>query len=167
MPDLFVTGDRRIIQPGPLGLDPDDRRAMPDGCESVTPEEALARATADGITGGPSLPQPSGARAVSREELTRLAHQADDRLAEFDEVVRVLLGPAGVGDDGPALVVRRWRVEEGMTWRAVARAADDLFPGIWGSQPSNQLAGLALCTAAARLLGEDAMGPLWNADKPP
>jgi hypothetical protein len=55
--------------------------------------------------------------------------------------------------------IRAWRVDQGMTWRAVARAATDA----WGSpHGSNQLYGEDLCIAAATALGEDPTKEPWN-----
>jgi len=57
--------------------------------------------------------------------------------------------------------VRAWRVDGGYTWRAVARAASEAWDAPW-EPPSNQLAGQALCEAAARMLGEDPEAEPWN-----
>lgn len=55
--------------------------------------------------------------------------------------------------------IRKWRVEDEMTWRAVAQAATDA----WGSaHGSNQLFGEELCHAAAVMLGEDPSSEPWN-----
>lgn len=61
-----------------------------------------------------------------------------------------------------ALQVREWRCGgEGGTWRWVAEQAHAAWGGDW-SPPSNQLAGQALCLAAADLLGEDGNEEPWN-----
>jgi hypothetical protein len=55
--------------------------------------------------------------------------------------------------------IRAWRVDQEMTWRAVAQAATDA----WGSDHgSNQPAGEELCCAAAIALGEDPNSEPWN-----
>lgn len=55
--------------------------------------------------------------------------------------------------------VRIWRVDQEMTWRAVALAATDT----WGSEHgSNQLFGEELCRAAATALGENPLSEPWN-----
>lgn len=55
--------------------------------------------------------------------------------------------------------VRSWRVEDEMSWRAVAQAATDA----WGSDyGSNQLFGEELCRAAAVMLGDDPSSEAWN-----
>lgn len=55
--------------------------------------------------------------------------------------------------------IRTWRVDEDLSWRAVAQAAS----GLWGSGfGSNQLYGEDLCVAAAKVLGEDPHQEPWN-----
>ncbi|MFF2747567.1 hypothetical protein ACFVVA_18700 [Kitasatospora sp. NPDC058048] len=69
-----------------------------------------------------------------------------------------LVDPATVTTE-MALQIRTWRVDEEFSWRAVARAATDL----WGSEyGSNQIYGRDLCVAAAKVLGEDPDGEPWN-----
>jgi hypothetical protein len=60
-----------------------------------------------------------------------------------------------------AQFVRRLRVEEGYTWRAVAHACYVEWSGDW-EPPSNQLAGMAICERAAYFWEEDYMEPPWN-----
>jgi hypothetical protein len=55
--------------------------------------------------------------------------------------------------------VRDLRVGRRYTWRAVAETCAVEWSGDWGS---NQLAGMALCERAARLLGEDPDVDPWN-----
>jgi hypothetical protein len=55
--------------------------------------------------------------------------------------------------------VRRLRVDEDYTWRAVARECSEAWDTNWGS---NQLAGMALCDIAAKVFGEDYMEEPWN-----
>ncbi|WP_433183718.1 hypothetical protein [Actinoallomurus sp. CA-150999] len=55
--------------------------------------------------------------------------------------------------------IRAWRVDQEMSWRAVAEAAADA----WGSDyGGNQLAGEELCHAAALALGENPLSESWN-----
>ncbi|PJN27814.1 hypothetical protein [Kitasatospora sp. CB02891] len=58
-----------------------------------------------------------------------------------------------------AAQIRTWRCDEDYSRRAVARAATDLWGSDWGS---NQLYGEDLCTAAAKLLGENIDREPWN-----
>jgi hypothetical protein len=58
-----------------------------------------------------------------------------------------------------ARLVRVWRVDEEQSWREIAvRVTDYLnLP-----RSDNQLAGRALCSRAAQLLGEDPSEEPWN-----
>ncbi|MGC0419992.1 hypothetical protein [Embleya sp. AB8] len=60
---------------------------------------------------------------------------------------------------GMAARIRTWRVDEEYTFRAVARAATDLWGSTWGS---NQGYGMELCITAAEMLGEDPHADPWN-----
>jgi len=55
--------------------------------------------------------------------------------------------------------VRHLRVIQGFSWRAVARRCALLWGAPWGS---NQIAGMAICKKAARLLREDFLKEPWN-----
>lgn len=57
--------------------------------------------------------------------------------------------------------VRRWRTEEDCTWRRIAEQAHTAWSGTW-EPPSNQIAGMVLCDAAARHFGENYMEEPWN-----
>ncbi len=58
-----------------------------------------------------------------------------------------------------ALQIRTWRVDEDLSWRAVAQAASDLLGSECGG---NQLYGADLCAAAAHVLGENPSQEPWN-----
>lgn len=58
-----------------------------------------------------------------------------------------------------AVQIRTWRVDEDLSWRAVAQAATDLWGSAYGS---NQLYGEDLCQVAAQVLGEDPYREPWN-----
>jgi hypothetical protein len=60
-----------------------------------------------------------------------------------------------------AAEVRRLRVDDGCSWRAVAHECFDSWQGTW-SPPSNQLMGMALCEVAARVHDEEYMREPWN-----
>jgi len=97
----------------------------------------------------------------SAEQFEALARMAALTKQMFDEDVAKILTPSR------AALVRRLRVEEGYSWRAVAHACYEawamLLPEelLW-APPSNQLMGMALCEAAARHFGEDANAAPWN-----
>ena len=55
--------------------------------------------------------------------------------------------------------VRAWRVDDDFTWRGVASLADET----WGTTTDgNQLFGMDLCVASARMLNEDPESEPWN-----
>lgn len=55
--------------------------------------------------------------------------------------------------------VRQWRAGQGCTWRAVAAHADATWDTAWNG---NQLFGMDLCEASARMLGENPAAEPWN-----
>jgi hypothetical protein len=57
--------------------------------------------------------------------------------------------------------VRRLRVDESYSWRAVAHACHEAWQGGW-EPPSNQIMGISICESAARHFGEDAWEAPWN-----
>lgn len=71
-------------------------------------------------------------------------------------------------------LVRRLRVEEGCSYRAVAEACFEAWDAeahrrVWfgddrdgGAGPSNQGIGMEICHAAAKRLGEDWTQPPWH-----
>lgn len=68
-------------------------------------------------------------------------------------------------DEGKARYVRRLRVDDSYSWRAVAMACYYAWEGAgWRSwaPPDNQLIGMAICESAAAQLGEDAYETPWN-----
>lgn len=58
--------------------------------------------------------------------------------------------------------VRRLRVEEGRTWRGVARRCHDEWPDADWDPPNDQAVGMELCERAAHALGEDWRREPWN-----
>lgn len=62
--------------------------------------------------------------------------------------------------------IRKLRVEEGYSWRAVARECHKLrwWPAdeYWDRVPSAQPMGMALCEIAAEFFGEDYEDEPWN-----
>lgn len=57
--------------------------------------------------------------------------------------------------------IRRLRVDEDYTWRAVAEACHAAWRGDW-EPPANQLMGMALCQVAAEALRENFLEDPWN-----
>lgn len=98
--------------------------------------------------------QSGGGITVSLDELKGMAKAAGERFEEFKE----LCSPMTLEQ---ARIVRKFRVEENFSWRAVAQAAYNLGWGEW-SPPSNQIMGMAICERAAQLLNENYREPPWN-----
>ena len=153
-------------------LDPDDLRVIAEAraagatlitwdtplreaAGGLTPYEAMDQAI-DEVQGIPELQQGVGdikaLRSLSPRDLTALATAAADTAAYFQKSIHVE-GPNTAG------VVRQWRVDAGYTWRSVSRMYSTAWHLPFGS---NQLAGMALCEQAAKLLGEDFMKAPWN-----
>ena len=66
--------------------------------------------------------------------------------------------------DEDAALIRRLRIDEGLTWRSVAEefseARGNELP--WAAEARDQFDGMTLCEEAARRLGEDPAAPPWN-----
>ncbi|MBA7506585.1 hypothetical protein ES706_05277 [subsurface metagenome] len=90
----------------------------------------------------------------SVEQLQDMAKQAAERLEEFKE----LCSPMTLAQ---AQAVRKFRVEYGFSWRAIAEACYKLGWGKW-LPPSNQIMGMALCERAAGFFSEDYDKEPWN-----
>ena len=87
---------------------------------------------------------------VSLEALGRAAERTK---TAFDEQVKALMTPER------AAYVRALRCEEDYSWRSVAHACAEAWGTEWGS---NQIAGIALCQAAAAHFKEDHNEEPWN-----
>jgi len=101
-----------------------------------------------------SIKTGEGMITINPEELKRFAETA----ANLFEDCRKMVEPM---TEEQAEVVRRLRVEEGYSWRAIAHACYDLGWGHW-SPPSNQIVGMAICERAAEFFGENYRQEPWN-----
>lgn len=65
-----------------------------------------------------------------------------------------------------ARYIRKIRVDEGYSWRAVARACHEIggwpINEYWNRVPGAQPMGMALCEVAAEFLGENYRAAPWN-----
>jgi len=95
-----------------------------------------------------------GMITINPEELKRFAETA----ANLFEDCRKMVEPM---TKEQAEVVRKLRVQEGYSWRAIAHACYDLGWGHW-SPPSNQIVGMAICERAAEFFGENYKQEPWN-----
>lgn len=89
----------------------------------------------------------------SPEQFMALAEAARATKDAFDETARKLMSI------DRARVLRSLRGSS--SWREIAAAAHAWRWGEW-NPPTNQLMGMALCEAAARMLGEDPAADPWN-----
>lgn len=94
----------------------------------------------------------------SAEQLWELAMMASKRLEGFQKDVQRMTKEE-------AEFVRKKRVDEGLSWRAVAQACYDAFDN-WDKSDwhpsSNQLMGMALCERAAEFFDENYREPPWD-----
>lgn len=91
---------------------------------------------------------------TSAEQFMAIARMAEETKTVFDGKVENLSAEQ-------CAYVRRLRVDEGYSWRAVAEACYLEWQGDW-LPPSNQLMGMALCEKAAKHFGEEYMDSVWN-----
>lgn len=91
----------------------------------------------------------------SADQLMELAQMAQTAFKKFRAQVDAIM------NQERAQIIRDLRVEQDYSWRAVARECHIQFAGTW-EPVSNQLAGMALCEAAAELFGENYMEEPWN-----
>ena len=93
-----------------------------------------------------------GVSSTHRHGLDKLANAARQTKRYFDRQMTSMTPEQ-------ASFVRRLRVDEGYTWRAVADACALAWHGEWDS---HQLAGMAICERAATFTAEHYMRPPWN-----
>ncbi len=151
-------------------LDPDDELIIGDckaGNVVLITWDKVVREAAGGLTPIECMQQakeeappetPPEARAevdrlltLTPEKLTVMADASNETYQTFNRHIRL--------DTPRAKLVRHLRVTQSFSWRAVARRCALLWKAPWGA---NQIAGMALCQKAAKLLGEDFLKEPWN-----
>ena len=85
-------------------------------------------------------------------ELAKLAGEVHDSFLDLSSKIM---------DKEKADFVRKLRVDEGYSWRAVAEECYKIWGGNW-QPPSNQLMGMVLCEKAAEFFDENYMTTPWN-----
>ena len=100
-----------------------------------------------------------GIRIISSEQLMALAKAASDAFEYYREQCKKRMTRKH------AWFIRSLRIDEGYSWRAVARRCHDnrrfkSWPK-W-EPPSSQPMGMALCEKAAEFFGEDYKKEPWN-----
>jgi hypothetical protein len=156
----FVTDDS-YLRPG-ANIDPDDQRVLDDAAADgdlkvVSSAEALELMEKEKDEPKPEAQPPKKPVGIPLEpgDVEELGHAAAQRMAVFS--AQIALGMTA----GRARYVRRLRCEEKASWRKVARQFYLLYGGDWEPM-SNQLAGMALCQAAAAHFGESPRAAPWN-----
>lgn len=149
-------------------LDPDDEQIIKDAKEGgavlvtwdrvlrlaaggITPYEALDQAKVAGTGTKEAQAEISQLRTLTPAELTVMRDAGNKTYESFRQHIKV--------SQGLAKLIRQLRVERDYSWRTVARFYSEVWCAPWGS---NQLAGMAICEKAAKLLGEDFLQPPWN-----
>lgn len=117
----------------------------------ITPYEVLDLAIAAGTGTEEAQAEVSRLRTLSPAALSVIADAANKTYQYFCQYIEV--------SPGLAKLIRQLRVGRDYSWRAIARFCSEVWGAPWGS---NQLAGMAICEKAAKLLGEDFMQPPWN-----
>lgn len=157
---ILVTDDRWIKLKG--RLDPDDEAVMKEaagGAELVVMNIKETLETIKATSPGKfeqfhkEMEKQAGI-PLTPEQLAEFARAADRRFAQFTKLTEAMTKEQ-------ANVVRKLRVEQRCSWRAVARTCYILGMGRW-SPASNQIMGMALCQRAAQILGEDYRMEPWN-----
>ena len=158
---VFVTDDS-FLRPG-ANLDPDDQRVLDDAAADgdlkvVSSTEALELIEKEKDDPPPKATdekkKPIGI-PLEPGDIEELGHAAAQRMAVFS--AQIALGMTA----GRARYVRRLRCDQRASWRKVARQFYLLYGGDWEPM-SNQLAGMALCQAAAGHFGESPREAPWN-----
>jgi alkylated DNA nucleotide flippase Atl1 len=150
-PTYFVSGDKWLRLPGGK-LDATDKQILKDCGKNVvviTLREMVDRLQKEDPEKFKKFHHEMNikhGKVLTTEELTRLAGLGD-------ETMQVFRGAALLLDIAHAQQIRKWRVEDHLTWRAIARRA---------SKDSSQLLGMALCERAALMCGEDYLQEPWN-----
>ena len=149
-------------------IDPDDDRIIRDSIEAgavlvtwdrvirktaggMTPHEALEKAMKQNPKQKQEHPEVAHLIRLKPGDLTALAESGNKTVKVFDWLIDI--------DREAAILIRKLRVEDDYSWRAIARFCSKVWRGPWGS---NQIAGMVICDKAAKLLDEDYMEPPWN-----
>lgn len=97
-----------------------------------------------------------GYTVLTNDKMLQLAIKAKQTFGAFQNEAFEIMTPE------LAEFIRKLRVEDGYTWRAVAR--DVSAKTNRTHYGSNQLWGMALCDAAAKKHKEDYMDEVWNGE---
>lgn len=105
-----------------------------------------------------SMRSGEGLKTINKEELMELAKAASEKFDAYRLFAKYHM------TKDQADFVRKLRVDEGYSWRAIAhRCFEENWDGwLKWEPPSNQIMGMALCERAAEFFGEDYERKPWN-----
>jgi hypothetical protein len=152
---VFVTDDSYLRPDG--NIDPDDQRVLDQaGADGdlvvLSSREALEQMSKELAAEEEPPPRQT---PIDRGSMDELGHAATKRMAVLTaEIDLTMTQPR-------AIFVRRLRCRERASWRKVARQYYLLYGGDW-EPPSNQIAGMALCQAAASFFDQSPRQAPWN-----
>lgn len=150
-PVYFVSGDKWLRLPGGK-LDAIDKQMLKDagkGVVVVTMTQFLDLMQQKEPTKFEELHKEMSikhSKILTKEELYRLAELGNQTMHKYRKIVMWM-------DQRTAHHIRQLRIEEHLTWRAIARQV---------MKDSSQLIGMALCERAAMMCGEDYLKDPWN-----
>ena len=150
-PDYFVTNDKWMRLPGGQ-LDKTDKQILKGAGKNVkviTMAEALDRMQKEAPAKFEEFhKQINRAHGIvmTLPQLYEFASKANETKSQFDQIANFLTVPV-------AQAIRKWRVDDHLTWRGIARRMGG---------DSNQLLGMAFCERAALMCNEDYLKAPWN-----
>ncbi len=126
-------------------------RVIREACGGKTPYEVMDMALSEEGTEPEARKEVEGLRQLTPSDLTVLREKGNETIEHLKSFISVDTLNAGL--------IRKLRVDENYSWRAVSRALSYLWTDV---DESNQLAGMVLCEKAAQMFQEDYMEPPWN-----
>ena len=150
-PAYFVTNDKWMRLPGGQ-LDKTDKQLLKDAGKKVkviTMVEALDRMQKKEPAKFEEFHKQMNLEhgiVMTLPQLYEFASKANETKSQFDQIANLLNITA-------AQAIRKWRVDEHLTWRGIARRTSGV---------SNQLLGMAFCERAALMCNEDYLKEPWN-----
>lgn len=151
---FFITSDRAILTKG--SLDPDDLKILEGIGPDVVPIHPAQMLqwleTHKDVQPGVGPAKPEEFVTLTPELMDKFSYHGAQTHDMFERMFSNI-------SQEHAERVRVMRVQNNVSWRAIARWYDHLTEGDWGS---NQLAGMAICRWAATHHKEHYLRPPWN-----
>jgi len=139
--------DKQEQEPEEVIFVTDDKRVRESGKMDESDRQILEEAKT-----GKGIP------IINKEQFMALAKALSDTFKYYQKQCKERMTKE------QAEFIRRLRVEEGFSWRSVARACHTQSWKEWEKwePPSSQPMGMALCERAAKFFKEDYMKEPWN-----